>query len=545
VREGSAKPDDYTSARKASKKRSSTALPEPVKRAKNSPKYPVTGNTRTSNTVTKVIASQLDDINAAESAVIEEPGMPSKVHNSSEQSVQRLSAWMYQQSLRPPPNMTSGQSSAHQSPWNNISAIQDVNPLIAHAATEIFPAYRCVLDSKGSSFKSAILQPIVICQRVPQHQIGPNQIPCARSQVLKMIPEETFQSPDVLSQCERESPFEVTQHPLPVAIQNRSELTTHGSLEMPVGPTNSLPEVDDFNDLSDDDLIALDLALPFNIPVPSLQCDSREQNSSLQGVATASPKPRLSDLLLPFPTVSDNDQYDFQYDRTNEEGIDFFGLTSRALDTITFTAPSTALPSKSLMELSLLTPHPVSYITAADQGSLSTKSSGNYVHSTLHPPIVRPSFPHPIRDRSPLKGVSATTCLRTCFRIGEALNVGCTAARNDSHNVSSSILIELYAKVVSANRDETGNKQHFVFADLFHEARPPFIKGICDCWKGSELWNYDCGQFLAIDGNEEKKTSRVIGRMKREGTEWRFVVLNIWEATWEDVEYVRGIVGFW
>lgn len=34
---------------------------------------------------------------------------------------------------------------------------------------------------------------------------------------------------------------------------------------------------------------------------------------------------------------------------------------------------------------------------------------------------------------------------------------------------------------------------------------------------------------------------RLIARMKRDGMKWRLEVLNIWEATWEDVEYVAGI----
>jgi hypothetical protein len=103
------------------------------------------------------------------------------------------------------------------------------------------------------------------------------------------------------------------------------------------------------------------------------------------------------------------------------------------------------------------------------------------------------------------------------------------------------MLIELYAKVLSSHRE--GVTQFFMFADLFHEARPPFLKGTCECWKGSELWEYDCRKFLACEGNPgEKKLCRAMGKMKREGKEWKFVVLNIWEATWEDVEYVRGIV---
>ena len=34
---------------------------------------------------------------------------------------------------------------------------------------------------------------------------------------------------------------------------------------------------------------------------------------------------------------------------------------------------------------------------------------------------------------------------------------------------------------------------------------------------------------------------RAIAKMKREGAKWRLDVLSIWEAGWEDVEFVAGI----
>ena len=34
---------------------------------------------------------------------------------------------------------------------------------------------------------------------------------------------------------------------------------------------------------------------------------------------------------------------------------------------------------------------------------------------------------------------------------------------------------------------------------------------------------------------------RAVARMKREGMKWRLEVLSIWEASWEDVDYVAGI----
>jgi len=149
-------------------------------------------------------------------------------------------------------------------------------------------------------------------------------------------------------------------------------------------------------------------------------------------------------------------------------------------------------------------------------------------------PIARPPFPKLVRDRSPLLGVSPNNALRTCFRIGEALNVGCRAVR-----AKSPIVVELYAKVESSYRDMSSSLQYFVLSDLFHD-RPPFIDAVYGLWQGSELWEYDSGRFL--QPSSRKRLCRCVGRMKREGLKWKFVVLNIWEATWEDVEYTKDIV---
>lgn len=174
--------------------------------------------------------------------------------------------------------------------------------------------------------------------------------------------------------------------------------------------------------------------------------------------------------------------------------------------------------------------------------STAAEATEDCLNAILHPPIIRPPFPKPIHDRSPLIGVSASLVLKTCFRVGECLNTGCTFARNSNTQSSDTILLELYAKVVSSHRDDNGVTQHFVLADLFHEKRGPFLNATCETWKGSELWEYDCGRFLFADSSDEKQICRAVGRMKREGGKWRFVVLNIWEATWEDVEFVRGII---
>lgn len=150
--------------------------------------------------------------------------------------------------------------------------------------------------------------------------------------------------------------------------------------------------------------------------------------------------------------------------------------------------------------------------------------------SEARKPIVRPPFPPPVRDRSPIIGLSSNLLLRTCFRIGETINQASHASKSGKN-----MLFELYARVLSSTRDEA--KQLFVFGDLFHD-RPPHIKGVYDAaiWRQVELYNYDSGRLL-----EQRRMCRCIGRMRRDRKEWTMQVLNIWETTWEDIEWVEGI----
>ena len=146
-------------------------------------------------------------------------------------------------------------------------------------------------------------------------------------------------------------------------------------------------------------------------------------------------------------------------------------------------------------------------------------------------PIVRPLFPAPVRDRSPIIGLSPCLLLRTCFRIGEAIKEANHAAKS-----GQKVMFELYARVLSSQRNET--KHGFVFRDLFH-AKPPYLKGLYDAviWRSVQLYEYDSERLL-----EEHRICRCIGTMRREGKEWVMVVLNAWEAKWEDIDWVEGIV---
>lgn len=153
-------------------------------------------------------------------------------------------------------------------------------------------------------------------------------------------------------------------------------------------------------------------------------------------------------------------------------------------------------------------------------------------------PIVRPPFPEQVRDRSPVVGLTPNRLLRTCFRVGEAINASRHAMRNGKN-----VLVELYARVLRSHRDET--KQHFVLCDLFH-GNPPFLRAEYDAaiWRSVPLYEIDSKVFLG-DGRsaDESKVCRCILTTKNCGNkEWVATMLNIWPAKQEDIQWVEGIV---
>ena len=145
--------------------------------------------------------------------------------------------------------------------------------------------------------------------------------------------------------------------------------------------------------------------------------------------------------------------------------------------------------------------------------------------------FMRPSFPKPVLDRSPILGLTNRTGLRVCFRIGEALNAASVASRTNTDAI-----IELYARVIFSKRE--GFKQYFQFADLFTD-KPPYLHGIYGMWKGVGLWEQDSGAFLGEEGRG--KMCRVLGRIKRT-TGAEMSILSVWECAWEDVGVAKGIV---
>lgn len=139
-----------------------------------------------------------------------------------------------------------------------------------------------------------------------------------------------------------------------------------------------------------------------------------------------------------------------------------------------------------------------------------------------------------ILDRSPIFGASNAVTLRTCFRLGEALNAGSQAVRSNRD-----VVLEIYARVSSSWREPApGRKQFFVLKDLYHD-KPPHLEGTFELFGQSALWDLDSKVFLGR--REEGLVCRTVAHMKRNNGKWSLEMLNIWEATLEDVEYAAGI----
>ncbi|KAL8920233.1 MAG: hypothetical protein Q9172_004586 [Xanthocarpia lactea] len=171
----------------------------------------------------------------------------------------------------------------------------------------------------------------------------------------------------------------------------------------------------------------------------------------------------------------------------------------------------------------------------ANKGSENIPQKISFNENGTAIPFIRPIFPDPVRDRSPIHGLSSRTLLRTCFRIGEALNAGSTALRTRTDAV-----MELYARVSYSHRPAGSVKQYFQFVDIFSPDKPPFLKGTYGLWKGVGIWDQDSKVFLGEEG--KGKMARVVGRIEREektrGLE--MTVLSVWEVDWEDVGICKG-----
>ena len=296
--------------------------------------------------------------------------------------------------------------------------------------------------------------------------------------------------------------------------------------ETPIDVQNNCVIDDEFSD--DDDLFD-----SIDINSATGQCATNAEHSGAQKIADL-PGGQTNPEHMGSPVTMCDDEY---LSLSTPDLADDFALSPFQLNVVDHEPESSVIVNDSL-KLAVSTSSSKSEGPARKLKSPVTEKTEALVRSNVQEanttnrrPIIRALFPDPVRDRSPIIGLSANTLLRTCFRIGEIINQAGLAARN-----GQSIIFELYARVRSSQRDAI--KQHFLFSDLYHE-RPPYLKGEYDAtlWKPVELFNYDSGRFLS-----KANMCRCIGQMKKNNKEWVMVILNIWEATWEDVEWVEGIV---
>ena len=155
-------------------------------------------------------------------------------------------------------------------------------------------------------------------------------------------------------------------------------------------------------------------------------------------------------------------------------------------------------------------------------------------------PFIRQPFAKSVRDRPVIHALRSESVLRTCFRIGEALNAASAALNSGIDSI-----VELYARVSSSTREQkpSSSKQHFQFADLFTPDKPPFLTGVYTLWRGVKLWDHGSKVFLGKAG--KGKMARVVGRMRKEEGgmgSLMMVVLCVWQVDWEEVGLAKGVV---
>jgi len=177
-------------------------------------------------------------------------------------------------------------------------------------------------------------------------------------------------------------------------------------------------------------------------------------------------------------------------------------------------------------------------------------------------PFLRSSLPQPAPLQSLIPSLIPHRRIPTLFRIAEVHRLLSTLPPEAPPQ-----RIELYATITSSHRCFDMKIQELVFADLFFPHRPPYLRGTYTAWQLCQLFDADSAPFLEppngnklcraivqVTKNNTTGNARQTGSSPlrgssgsqgsgKEGAALEAEVLNIWEATWEDVEYAKGIVG--
>lgn len=186
-------------------------------------------------------------------------------------------------------------------------------------------------------------------------------------------------------------------------------------------------------------------------------------------------------------------------------------------------------------KLQLDTLHAMAPLVTVTTASPSNIQRQDIQDDDMHSPFARPRFPPPLRDRSTVTGLSSSSTLRTCFRIGEMLKEGARCAREGQDAV-----IELFARVTHSSREPNTTRQYFHFADAFHD-RPPFANGLLQDFRVSRLVERESHVFL---GPEKDCLARCLGRLHKDSQcgRWTLHILRISKSHWEEVQWTKQIL---
>ena len=183
---------------------------------------------------------------------------------------------------------------------------------------------------------------------------------------------------------------------------------------------------------------------------------------------------------------------------------------------------------------------------ATDQTECSPR---NVTPKPVQPvPFIRSGFPNPLSKPSLLPSLSPNGKILTCFRMADILRAA---------SLSGVSFLEIYATVTSSHRRH--EEQYFTFSDLFFPSQALQIIGCYVGWRGVDLFEADTLPFLKASlatGILCRAICVPLKGTRRQGTELRgsisnglstcaglkLRVLNIWKASWDDVEYAKGLV---
>lgn len=151
-------------------------------------------------------------------------------------------------------------------------------------------------------------------------------------------------------------------------------------------------------------------------------------------------------------------------------------------------------------------------------------------------PFTRPDFPCPLRNKSPVEGISNSNVLRTCFRVGSIFKEVARWLRADQE-----VTFELFARASYTSREKASRIQHFQFVDLY-EDQLPHISGVLTGWKNDSALEKESAMFLDDSMNKMCRCMCRPRKATESDTGWDLKVLHIRATSWHEIESVRSVV---